>query len=118
MRLRRYTLPLAALSVFLVSGAPSFGQTTSKGNMSTATQAQPVEISQVPQLALDAGKKALGTTPTDAKVIVGTSPQEYELMAKSKSGKERTVHVLADGTVMKHGKPEREASASKPMPRH
>jgi hypothetical protein len=113
MRIYRYTLPIAALSVFLAAAAPGFAQPTSK--QPTSTAAQSVQLSQVPQLALEAGKKALGTTPTDAKVIIGTSPQEYELMAKNKSGKQRTVHVLADGTVMKNGKPEREAEASKPM---
>jgi hypothetical protein len=40
----------------------------------------------------------LGAAPTDAKVTVGTSPQEYELMAKNKSGKTAKVHVLADAS--------------------
>jgi hypothetical protein len=117
MKVTRYTLLPAALGMFLIVGAPSFGQSPSNQGANMQSQAQPVQISQVPQLALDAAKKELGKKPTDAKVIVGTSPQEYELMAKDKSGKERTVHVLADGTVLKHGKPEREAKAPEPMPR-
>lgn len=39
--------------------------------------------------------------PTEAKIVSGTTPQQYELEAKDKSGKEVGVHVRADGTVVK-----------------
>ena len=55
----------------------------------------------MPQAALDAARKALGTAPTDAKLIQGTSPQEYELEALTKSDGEMSVHVLANGKVLK-----------------
>ena len=57
MKLSRYTLLPAALSVFLVAAGPSFGQSTRHiTNQSTSheSQAQPIQMSQVPQLARDA----------------------------------------------------------------
>jgi hypothetical protein len=104
-----------------MSAAPGIAQNTTPStgteDTSRSSQEQTVDVSQVPQPARAAAQKVLGTKPTDAKVIVGTSPQEYELMAKSKAGKEAKVRVLADGTVMKHGKPAREAQAPAPTPR-
>jgi len=120
MKTKRYYLLPAAASLFLLSAGPSFAGTTAEttGESTNASrQEQTVDVSQVPQPALDAAQKVLGTKPTDAKVIVGTSPQEYELMAKNKSGKHAKVHVLADGTGMKHGKPHKEAAAPAPTPR-
>jgi hypothetical protein len=121
MKTSRYYLLAAGIGVFLISATPTFAQST--GDQSTnestskSSKRQTIDISQVPQPARNAAEKALGTAPTDAKVVVGTSPQEYELMAKNKSGKTAKVHVLADGTVMKRGKPQREAQAPTPMPR-
>jgi len=60
-----------------------------------------VELSSVPQPALDAAKQALGKDPTEAKIVTGTKPQQYELEAKNASGQEIAVHVRADGTVVK-----------------
>jgi hypothetical protein len=116
MKTSRYYLLPAAMGVLLLSAAPSLAQSTGEST-NTSGQEETVDVSQVPKPALNAAQKALGTTPTDAKVVVGTSPQEYELMAKSKSGKEAKVYVLADGTVLKKGKPQREAKAPAPMPR-
>jgi hypothetical protein len=60
-----------------------------------------ISLSEVPQAAIDAAQKALGTAPTEAKLIQGTSPQEYELEAPTKSDGEMSVHVLANGKVTK-----------------
>jgi hypothetical protein len=60
-----------------------------------------IGLLEVPQAALDAAQKALGTAPTEAKLIPGTSPQEYELEALTKSDGELSVHVLANGKVIK-----------------
>jgi hypothetical protein len=116
MKTSRYYLLPAAMGVLLISAAPNFAQTTGQSTRESG-QEQTVDVSQVPKPARDAAEKALGTTPTGAKVIVGTSPQEYEMIAKNKSGKQVKVHVLADGTVMKKGKPEKEARAPAPTPR-
>ena len=60
-----------------------------------------VEMSSVPKAAVDAAKKALGADPTEAKIINGTKPQQYELEAKTSAGKEVAVHVRGDGTIVK-----------------
>jgi hypothetical protein len=60
-----------------------------------------VALSSVPKPAIDAAKRALGSDPTDAKIIIGTSPQQYELQAGKDSGKEVAVHVRSDGTIVK-----------------
>ncbi len=67
-----------------------------------------IQLSEVPQAAMAAAEKALGTAPTKAKEIGGTSPQRYELEAKNASGKEIGVDVSADGKVLK--KPHDEAA--------
>jgi hypothetical protein len=63
-----------------------------------------IQLSEVPQVARDAAQKELGTAPTEAKVVSGTSPMQYELEAKTSDGKETAVHVLANGTIVKKEK--------------
>ena len=60
-----------------------------------------VALSSVPKAAVDAAKKALGADPTEAKIITGTKPRQYELEAKNASGQEVAVHVRGDGTIVK-----------------
>jgi hypothetical protein len=60
-----------------------------------------IQLSEVPKAARDAAQKELGTAPTEAKVVNGTSPMQYELEAKARNGKESAVHVLANGTNVK-----------------
>jgi len=60
-----------------------------------------VALSSVPKAAVDAAKKALGADPTEAKIIAGTKPRQYELEAKNASGQEVAVHVRGDGTIVK-----------------
>ncbi len=60
-----------------------------------------VALSSVPKAAVDAAKQALGADPTEAKIISGTKPRQYELEAKGASGQEVAVHVRADGTIVK-----------------
>ncbi len=116
MKTSRYYLLPATLGLLLLSGGPTFAQRTDQGTTTKSSQEQTVDVSEVPQPAREAAQKALGTAPTSAKVIIGTAPQEYELTAKNKSGKRVKVHVLADGTIMKKGKPEREARGPGPTP--
>ena len=60
-----------------------------------------IEMSSVPKAAVDAAKKALGADPTEAKIIHGTKPQQYELAVEASGGKETAVHVRGDGTIVK-----------------
>jgi len=71
------------------------------GNKQEEESEKTVQLSEVPKAARDAAQKELGTAPTEAKVVNGTSPMQYELEAKDKTGKETAVHVLANGTIVK-----------------
>jgi hypothetical protein len=93
----------AALALLVVVTAPSFGQ-----DKDEESREKTIQLSEVPQAAMDAARKALGTAPTEAKIITGTSPQQYELEAKNKAGKEASVHVRADGKVIKRAYEEHE----------
>ena len=95
MRLSQFAIPLA-IGV-LLTGQQAFAQTKAQEE----AREQTVQLSQVPQPARDAAQKALGMAPTEAKLVSGTNPQEYELEGKDKSGKEVSVHVRADGTLVK-----------------
>jgi len=92
-----------ALGLLVVVTAPSFGQ-----GKDEESREKTVQLSEVPQAAMDAARKALGTAPTEAKIISGTSPQQYELEAKNKAGREVAVHVSADGKVLKKAYEEHE----------
>lgn len=95
MSMRRAIVP-AALSALFILTPSSFAQ-----NRSEEAQEKPIKLAQVPKPARDAAQKVLGVAPTEAKIVKGTTPQQYELEAKDSSGKEMAVHVTADGTVVK-----------------
>lgn len=84
------------ISALAVVSNPGFAQ-----SLKEEYREKTIGLSEVPQAAIDAAQKALGTAPTEAKLIQGTSPQEYELEAPTKSGGEMSVHVLANGKVIK-----------------
>jgi len=96
MRLMRFAIPIT-LTAALFTAASSFAQTEAQEEANE----KKVQLSEVPQAARDAAQKELGMAPTEAKIVSGTTPQQYELEAKDKSGKEVGVHVRADGTVVK-----------------
>jgi hypothetical protein len=90
-----HTIPIMAGAVLMLS-SPLFAASKSE-----EAREKTVALSSVPKAAVDAAKQALGADPTEAKVINGTSPRQYELEAKNASGQEVAVHVRADGTVVK-----------------
>ncbi len=94
--MRKALIVPIALGAALALNGPAFAAASDEAREKT------VALSSVPQPAMDAAKKALGKNPTEAKIVTGTSPQQYELEARNASGKEIAVHVRADGTVMKH----------------
>jgi hypothetical protein len=98
MTFRRLAIPVA-LGVLFVA-PQTFGQTKDHDEANEKT----IQLSQVPKAARDAAQKELGAMPTEAKMVSGTGPQEYELEAKDRSGKEISVHVRADGTATKREK--------------
>ena len=97
------TLVSGLLGLAVILSSTSFGQ-----GQSEESREKTIRLAEVPMAARNAAQKALGTAPTEAKVVSGTSPQEYELSAMDKSGKEKSVHVSADGKVVKEEKEEHE----------
>jgi hypothetical protein len=79
-------------------------QQAQAGNKQEEANEKTIQLSEVPQAARDAAQKELGTAPTEARVVNGTNPMQYELQAKTKDGKETGVHVLANGTIVKKEK--------------
>jgi len=88
-----HTLPIVIGALFLSGPVLAAG--------SDEASEKTVPLSSVPKAAVYAAKRALGSDPTDAKIITGTNPQQYELQAAKDSGKEVAVHVRADGTIVK-----------------
>jgi hypothetical protein len=93
--MKKIHIPLMVGAALALSG-PLYAAASDEANEKT------VALASVPKPAVDAAKKALGADPTEAKIITGTSPQQYELEARNTSGKEMAVHVRADGTIVKH----------------
>ena len=94
--------PLGIAAVIALTG-PGLAQSMSSRSNSDEAREKSVALSSVPQPAMDAAKQALGTDPTEAKIISGTRPQQYELEAMNTSGGgEKAVHVTGDGKVVKH----------------
>jgi hypothetical protein len=97
-----HAIPIMLGAALMLSG-PLFAASKSE-----EAREKTVALSSVPKAAIDAAKQALGSDPTEAKIIRGTKPQQYELEAKNSSGKESAVHVRADGTIMKRETEEHE----------
>ncbi len=110
MKTARYGLMLPAMGVFLMCCSQGFAQSqredSSTGNSATAIahDGQALALSQVPQPALNSAQKVLGTPPTEAKMVVGTNPQQYELSGMDKFGRAASVQVLQDGQMVKKEK--------------
>jgi hypothetical protein len=85
-----------AIGAMLVLGGTLLAQ-----DRDEEAQEKSIALSSVPQPARDAAKQALGSDPTEAKIVSGTSPQQYELEARNSSGQESSVHVRGDGTIVK-----------------
>lgn len=96
MNTTRTCIAAAAAGLIVAFVTPNFAQSQSE-----EAREKTIKLAEVPQAARDAARKALGTAPTEAKIVSGTSPQEYELEAKNADGKEVGVHVTGDGKVVK-----------------
>jgi uncharacterized membrane protein YkoI len=70
-------------------------------DQSHEAQEKPIQLSQVPKAAVDAGEKAIGGKATEAKVLQQDGQQIYEIERKDSSGTEHSAHVSADGKVLK-----------------
>ncbi len=90
----------AALSAMSLSVAPAFAQDIGKSGE------HPVQLSQVPAAARDAGQGELGYSN-----ISGVNEKErqgrkiYEFKSKDASGARKQVNVTADGRILQPAKP-------------
>jgi hypothetical protein len=101
MRFTRFRLMApVTTSLFLVLASPSFGQAVDEATMAGQGLGQAIPLADVPHPALEAAQEVLGTSPTEAKIVVGTDPQVYELEARNQSDKAVGLNVLADGEVL------------------
>jgi uncharacterized membrane protein YkoI len=87
----------AFLGAFALAAAPGFAQESK----SEEAREKPIAMAQVPKPAVDAAKKTLGPNLTEARVMTEHGKTVYELSAKDASGKEKSVHVSADGKILK-----------------
>jgi cytochrome c556 len=94
MSMKRYILPIVFAMASVAGGAVYAAGESEEAREKT------IALSSVPKTAVDAAKQALGAEPTEAKIINGTRPQQYELAVES-GGKEQAVHVRANGTIVK-----------------
>ena len=93
---RARLLMSAAFGAALLATAPVMAQSKFE-----EAKEKPVQLSMVPQAARVAAQKALGSKPTEAKVMEEKGQRIYELEAKNAKGKEKAVHVTADGKIVK-----------------
>jgi hypothetical protein len=111
MKLTRFRLMApATTSLFLVLASQSFGQSVDEATLADQGLGQAISLTEVPHPALEAAQEVLGTPPTEAKIMVGTDPQVYELEARNQSDKTVGLNVLADGEVLKTQEEARESS--------
>jgi hypothetical protein len=64
---------------------------------------KPIAFADVPQAAHDAALKYLGREPSEARLVTGTNPPQYEIAGTSKDNRDMTVRVLGDGTIVQIG---------------
>jgi hypothetical protein len=100
MRRIGYLLPTAAIGAALAMAVPGYAQDNQSEGPRVQGQEMPIPVSEVPSLALQAAERALQTTPRQADLFVGTTPEVYELTARNDSGELVKVAVVEDGTII------------------
>ncbi len=100
----------AAVGALLLSG-PVFAQSTmdraktgvndTMKNLQEDTVGRHIELSAVPSKAMEAAHKAIGTNITEAKQERQNGQEVYELEGRDTANKEHSVHVTADGKVLR-----------------
>ena len=88
---------LAGLSAISLAAAPALAHE----NKAEEAKEKPIALSQVPKAAVAAAQKALGSNTLEARLVRGHGQRVYELETKDASGKERSVHVAANGKILK-----------------
>lgn len=93
----KFPFLIAAAAALTLGAAPAFAQESK----SEEAREKPIPLAQVPKPAVDAAKKVIGPNITEARVMREHGQRVYELGAKDASGKEKEVHVSANGKILK-----------------
>jgi len=101
----------AAIGALLLTAPVAFGQSTmdkaktgvsdTMKNLQEDTIGRRIELSAVPSKAMEAAHKAIGTNITEAKQERENGQEVYELEGRDGANKERSVHVTADGKILR-----------------
>ncbi len=101
----------AAVGVMLIGSPAAFAQNTmdkaktgasdTMNQVKESTVGRKVELSAVPAAAMSAAHKAIGPNITEAKQERRNGQEVYELEGRDSANKKHTVHVTADGKVVK-----------------
>lgn len=94
----RLTTVLAVVGAAMLMSTPLLAADQSTTEES---REKTVQLSEVPTPAVNAAKQTIGGNVNEAKVTVENGQQVYELQGKDASGKTKSVHVTADGKVLK-----------------
>lgn len=84
-----------------MQGQSAQGQSGMQSENGEASAGKTVSLAKVPGPAKTAAKQALGATPTSARIVPDTHPQQYELQAMNTQGEQKTVQVTGTGKIMK-----------------
>jgi uncharacterized membrane protein YkoI len=94
----RVSTLIAAAAALTLAASPVFAQGS---HAREEAREKPIPLAQVPKPAVNAAKKVLGPNITEARVMREHGHKVYELESKDASGKEKAVHVAANGKVLK-----------------
>jgi uncharacterized membrane protein YkoI len=90
----RFSTLFAAATALTLAASPVFAQ-------GSHAREKPIPLAQVPRPAVDAAKKVLGPNINEARVMREHGRKVYELGSRAPSGREKAVHVAANGKILK-----------------
>ncbi|RAI56067.1 hypothetical protein DOO78_22770 [Roseicella frigidaeris] len=100
--MRRTKFGMIATLAAVLAAAPALAQQQRQGQEAREHNEQEIQLSEVPQAAMQAAQRALGGVQiTEAARVTVDGRQLYELEGKDASGREVEVYVTADGTVVR-----------------
>lgn len=100
--MRRTKFGMIATLAAVLAAAPALAQQQRQGQEAREHNEQEIQLSEVPQAAMQAAQRALGGVQiTEAARVTVDGRQLYELEGKDASGREVEVYVAADGTVVR-----------------
>jgi uncharacterized membrane protein YkoI len=94
----RFSTLFAAAAALTLATSPVFAQVS---HPREEAREKPIPLAQVPRPAVNAARRVLGPNITEAKVMREHGHKVYELGSRGPSGREKAVHVAANGKILK-----------------